>query len=730
MKTSGQRGESRLKGTTGPHYWKSLDDFSQRPEFKNWLWREFPLGASEFEGVNRRHFLKIMAASFAMAGLGVSGCRRPEQRILPYSRQVEIQVPGVPVYFATSFPGLRENIPLVVETHENRPTKVEGNDQFQAYGGATNLHAQASVLDLYDPDRAQKSSEGVKAMSRARVNDLLASVSARFTPTSGQGLAFLADRSASPTRKRIVEELRERFPRVIWAEYEAVDAVKSEEATERLFGRRLRPHFAFGKARRILSLDADFLSGETGSLGYSRDFSTGRRVHSQEDASAMNRLYQVEGRFSITGGMADHRLRAATSQIGAIAALVAAEVLNRRDLNGALADQLLKKGAAAGEHRSWIEGCAADLVAHYGESIVIAGDHFPHEVHQLVFLINDLLGAVGTTVEYLEVPKDRSSSIQELAEAIENGRVETLVVVGGNPVYNAPADLGWKRLHEQIPEVVRYGYYFDETSLAANYHIAAAHYLESWGDGRTLDGTLVPVQPMILPLFDGMQEIELLARLGQLDEVDPYAQVLRTFGNFTQEMDTKRAFDRFLSDGLLEASGFARSTAKVSVNEIRRVLARVDFDARPSTAEQLEVRIVPDPKLYDGRYTNNGWLQECPDPVTKITWDNVIAISPRVAESLGHDPKTKRSPASGLFDFAKASARKINEFDMGREVAPVGELTIDGVTVRGPIHIQPGLADYTVVLNLGYGRRKTGPRRKRERFRRLSHRQECESRVS
>ena len=708
MKTSGLHRESRPNGTSGPHYWRSLDDFSQRPEFKDWLWREFPLGASEFEGVNRRHFLKIMAASFAMAGLGVSGCRRPEQRILPYSRQVEIQIPGVPVYFATSFPGPRENIPLVVETHQNRPTKIEGNDQFQAYGGATNLHAQASVLDLYDPDRAQRSSDGVKAMSRAQVNDLLASVSAKFAPTSGQGLAFLAERSASPTRERIVEELRERLPRVIWAEYEAVESVKTEEATERLFGRRLRPHYALGKAKRILSLDADFLSGETGNLGYSRDFSAGRRVHSQEDASKMNRLYQVESRFSITGGMADHRLRAATSKVGATAALAAAEVLRKRNLDGTLADQLRKKGANADEYRSWIGGCAADLAAHYGESVVIAGDHLPHEVHQLVYLINDLLGAVGTTVKYLEVPKDRSSSIQELVEAIESGRVETLVVVGGNPVYNAPADLGWKQLQEQIPEVVRYGYYFDETSLAAKYHIAAAHYMESWGDGRTLDGTLVPVQPMILPLFDGVQELELLARLGGLDEVDPFAQVLRTFGNFTQETDTRQAFDRFLSDGLLEGSGFARSTPKVSTNEVRRVLARVDFDSTPATAEQLEVRIVPDPKLYDGRYTNNGWLQECPDPVTKITWDNVIAISPRVAESLGYDPKTKRSPASGLFDFAKVSARKINEFDMGREVAPVGELTINGVTVTGPVHIQPGLADFTVVLNLGYGREKTG----------------------
>ena len=275
MKTSDNQKNSRTNGMSGPHYWRSLDDFSQRPEFKNWLWREFPLGASEFEGVNRRHFLKIMAASFAMAGLGVSGCRRPEQRILPYSRQVEVQVPGVPVYFTTSFPGPRENIPLVVETHQNRPTKIEGNDQFQAYGGATNLHAQASVLDLYDPDRAQRSSQGAKAMNRAQVNDLLASINAKFDPTSGQGLAFLAERSASPTRKRIVTEILERFPRAIWAEHEAVDTVRAEEATERLFGQRLRPHYSLEKAKRILSLEADFLSGETGNLGYSRSFSGG-----------------------------------------------------------------------------------------------------------------------------------------------------------------------------------------------------------------------------------------------------------------------------------------------------------------------------------------------------------------------------------------------------------------------------------------------------------------------
>lgn len=708
MKTGNDHTESKSTTMKGPHYWRSLDDYSRRPEFKNWLEREFPLGASEFEGVNRRHFLKIMAASFAMAGLGVAGCRRPEQHILPYSRQVEMAIPGVPVYFATSLPGVRENIPLVVETHQNRPTKVEGNEDFPAYGGATNLHAQASVLDLYDPDRTRRSSEGTKAMSRAQANDLLATINAKFSPTSGQGLAVLAERSASPTRSRIVGEIFKRFPRALWAEYEAVETMKPEEAAEQLFGRRLRPYYALGKAKRILSLEANFLSGETGNLGYSRDFAAGRRAHSPEDAQEMNRLYMVESGYSITGGMADHRLRAATSELGAITALLAAEVLENRSLDRALAEQLRKKGASAAEHHSWIEVCAADLAAQRGESVVVAGDHLPHEVHQLVYLINDLLEATGATVEYLEVPKDHSRSIEELAIAIESGRVETLVVVGGNPVYNAPADLGWKELQERIPEVVRYGYYFDETSVKAKYHIAATHYLESWGDGRTLDGTLVPVQPMILPLFDGLQEIELLARLGALDEVDPYTQVLRTFGSFTKEGDTKRSFERFLSDGLLKGSGFARSTARVSTNEIRRLLARADFNESKPTAERLEVRIVPDPKLYDGRHTNNGWLQECPDPVTKITWDNVIAISPRVAEHLGYNPKTKRSPAAGLTDFAKASARNINDFEMGREVAPVGELTVDGVSVRGPLHIQPGLEDYTVVVNLGYGRTKTG----------------------
>ena len=692
----------------GPRYWRSLDDLLEAPAFKDWMEREFPRGAAELNGVNRRHFLKIMAASFGMAGIGLTSCRRPEQYILPYSKQLEIEVPGVPVHYATSIPGAYDNIPLVVETHQNRPSKVEGNDEYPNYGGATDIYAQASVLDLYDPDRATRSSEGVNSLSRARVNDLLKSIGAKFSPTSGQGLAFLAEQSTSPTRARLVKALQKKLPRATWAEYEPVSNSKPEEATERLFGRRLRPHYLLKGAKRILSLDADFLSSEPGHLQYARDFAERRRVHSPSEAKKMNRLYQVESGYSITGGMADHRLRLSTSQISAFAALVAAELLGQKNREKSLAEQLRKRGESLAKQGEWIAKCVADLNAQRGKSVVIAGSHLPHEVHQLVYFINDLLGAGGKTVNYLELPSSEADSILGLAEKIESGRIETLVIIGGNPVYNAPADVKWQELQKKVPEVVRYGYYFDETSLSAKYHIAATHYLESWGDGRTYDGTLVPVQPMTLPLFEGIQEIELLARITGSSDTDAYAHIQKTFQSFTEESDKERAFNRFLSDGMLKESGFAKAEARFSVNDIRKMVASTEFESAASTKENLEVRIVPDPKIYDGRYNNNGWLQECPDPLTKITWDNVMAISPHLAAELGYDPTTKRSPLSRILDFAKVSSRNANEFEMGREVAPIGELTLNGTKIRGPVHIQPGIADYTVVVNLGYGREKVG----------------------
>lgn len=693
---------------SGPQYWKSLDELAETAEFREWVEREFPAGASEIEGVNRRHFLKIMAASFAFAGAGMAGCRRPEQHILPYSQQPENAVPGVPVYFSTSIPSARDNIPLVVETHQNRPTKIEGNPAYSPYGGSTNLHAQASILDLYDPDRAARSKKGSKELSHAQVEEWIDAVAEKFRPTQGQGLAILAEGSTSPSRERILKALKKRFPRCLWSEYEPALSDNGEIASERLFGKRLRASYDLKKAAKILSLDADFLNSGPGHLQHARDFADRRRLRKTGDLEGMNRLYMAESHYSITGGMADHRLRLPAGQVPALAALVAAELLENLGREASLAALLRRKAADLEIDPHWVKECVADLLQHKGDAVVIAGADQPVEVHQLAYFANNLLSAHGETVDYLESPEKVGISLQDLAEAIDGGRVETLLILGGNPVYNAPGDIGWSDLQGNVGEVIRFGYYEDETSALSHGHIAANHYLESWSDGRTSDGTLVPVQPMILPLFDGFQETVLLALLAGLDEIDPYELVRETFDEITGDDKSDRSFERFLSDGYLKNSGFPRASVAADVGALQKDVAQMNLPSGQFSGDNLEVRILPDSKLLDGRYSNNGWLQECPDPMTKLTWDNVLSVSPQLARELGWEPATPRSPVSRFLKLAEVSAKRMNDFQMGRQIAPVGRLTINGTTIEGPVHVQPGLADYTVFLTTGYGREKSG----------------------
>lgn len=698
-------GESAKKGekATGPQYWRSLDEWAQKPEFKQWLHREFPEGASEAEGVNRRHFLKIMAASFAMAGVGATGCRRPEQYILPYSKQPEGTIPGIPVYFTTSYPSATGNLPLVVETHQHRPTHIEGNADYLPYGSGLSRFASASVLNLYDPDRMTSAYEGNRRIKRERVKDILAELASKFGPTDGQGLAVLAERSSSPTRARLKAAIQEKYPRMRWAEYSAVEHNNAEKAAEALWGKALRPHYQLEKARRVLSVDSDFVNDEPDSLGMARAFARSRKVRSQDEAKKMSRLYAVESIFTLTGTQADHRLRLGTANMPAFLAQITAAVLEKTGGDARLAEALRRSGSGLEVDAKWIEECAADLLEHAGESVVVTGSHLPLEAQQLGIYLNELLEANGQTVLYRELPGESQLEISALAEEMASGTVESLLILGGNPVYDAPADLNWRSLQKKVPQVIRYGYYFDETSLEAGVNIAATHYLESWGDGRCFDGTYVPVQPMILPLFDCFQELELLSLLAGLPVSDPYGLVLETFRkDFDRSGQGEKAFQRLLSDGFLPDSEYpVRKTGTISPGTVREALGGKDIAAQASGPDQLEVRLLEDASVGDGFYCNNGWLQELPDPLTQLTWDNAIIMSPALALHLGFDTK------SGDFLIGGVAMKSAN-FKRGREESRIGELTVDGVTVRGPVHILPGMADWTVALPVGYGRSKTG----------------------
>jgi MoCo/4Fe-4S cofactor protein with predicted Tat translocation signal len=664
----------------GPKYWRSLDELADTPGFREHMAREFPEGASSIEGVDRRQFMKLMAASFALGGIGLAGCRRPESHILPYGKSVEYTVPGLPLYFATAMPLRKSAIPLLAETHQGRPTKVEGNPSYLPHGGGSSLTAQSSVLDLYDPERSMGHVKGSDALTTAQVNDLLASIRQKYSANGGAGLAFLADESASPTRARLVAKLKAEFPQAIWSEYEPMPDEAPAAAAQIAFGRSVKPVYHFEKAARIVSLDSDFLHGEAGHLAHARDFAKGRRVTKVGDA--MNRLYVVESAFTLTGGMADHRLRLASSHVPAFTAALAARVLNTgsTDLRGLDVDT------------KWLDECAKDLAANRGGSIVIAGPHQPAEVHALAYAMNVALGNVGTTVEFVEVPAPVAASISDLSAAIKAGSVKTLFILNGNPAYNAPADLEFGASLKSVPEVIRYGYYFDETSALSGMHLSATHYLESWGDARTADGTVLPIQPMIMPLFNGLMEVELLARLAGEAKPEAYEQVYATIASLSD--GSQKAFEKFLHDGVLANSAYRPVNVSVRAGVTASTIASVPALNKDS----LEVRFVT-ANVDDGRFANNGWLQECPDPITKISWDNAILVSPRLGKELGI------VPGGSLIQVAR---KETAEFTIGKENAFVGELTIGGRTVRGPMHIQPGLANYSVIVPVGYGRTKAG----------------------
>ena len=486
---------------TGPKYWRSLDELADTPGFREHLAREFPEGAAGMDGVDRRQFMRLMAASFALGGLGLAGCRRPEKHILPYGKSVEYSVPGLPLYFATAMPLRKSAIPLLAETHQGRPTKVEGNPSYLPHGGASSLLAQASVLDLYDPERATAHTKGGMNINVADVNDLLAKIHATYAG-NGEGLAFLADESASPTRARLVGQLKKKFPRAIWAEYEPVQDEPPVAAAQAAFGQNVKPLYRFAAAKRIVSLDADFFHAEAGSLYYAREFAKGRRVTKPTDP--MNRLYVAESGFTLTGSMADHRLRIASSQVLGLTAALAGKVLG----SGTYAP--LAQGLDFPNKDKWIEECAKDLLAHPGECLVVAGAHQPVQVHVLAYAINARLGNLGKTIDFVAVEPSAASTISALAAAIKVGTVKTLFILNGNPAYNAPADLDFGASLKSVPEVIRFGYYPDETAALAGTHLAATHYLESWGDEQPVAGVWSLRQPAVRTGTDSRQAEEIL----------------------------------------------------------------------------------------------------------------------------------------------------------------------------------------------------------------------------
>lgn len=696
---------------TGPHYWRSLDDKSQSPEFRNWLEREFPSGAAELskaEGsMDRRHFLKIMAASFGLAGLSLSGCREPEKTVLSYGKQPEGVVPGVARFFATALPQAQGAIPLIVESHENRPTKIEGNPSYLPYGGATNAFAQASVLDLYDPDRSTSSldMQGQKELVLAQVKELCATIHERYKARSGQGLAFLIEPSASPSKQKIFEQLQAIYPKALYCAYSPVDFLNAQDGYTQAYQRPIRPIYHFDKAYRVLALDADFLHTEPDHIKHTRDFTKLRKLKSAQDAKSLNRLYAVESNYTLSGGMADHRLRLHAHDMDAFAAKMVAAILRLKKGPQNLIDLCISKASHLNVDQQWIDECARDLVAYAGASLVVGGFHLSADTHALIALANAYLGAPGHTLSLVEVPQNVcQDNLDTLAQAIQARKIQTLFIIGGNPAYNAPAGLDWPSLQAKIPQVLRWGTHIDETSSLSHIHLAGHHYLESWGDDRAWDGTYFPIQPLMAPLYATLSELELLSYLLGIQETDAYTTVLDTFKAFAGEVD----FETCLAEGLLRQSAYKPSQEPyIYEKELGALLRAKTYTPFAGAVDNLELRLCLSSQVGDGQYSNNAWLQECPEALNKTTWDNMICISPRLAKDLEAKTGKRLFPESLLSKTGQLNA-PINTFEKGKEKSWLAEISVNGTTLKGPLHIQPGLAHYTVVLSFGYGRKKAG----------------------
>ena len=433
---------------TGRKYWRSLDQLADTPEFRQWVEREFPQGASEWtDPVSRRHFVKIMGASFLLGGLGLAatGCRRPEEKILPFGKMPENYVHGVPTYYSTAMPTRGSAIPLVVKATDGRPIKIEGNPQHPDSNGGTDRWAQASILNLYDPDRATRFVNAGNATTPDKALGFLDNLSKQAQASGGKGLSFLVERSSSPSRERLQKMIADKLPQSRWHVYEPIDLGIKRRAASQAFGKPVKPYYHFDKAKVILSLDCDFIGSEEDAHNNIRKFTQGRRMNGTE--AAPTRLYIIESLFSLTGFNADHRLRMPSSAIAALAAKIAAKA----GVTGI-------NNASAESDSQWLEGCVKDLLANKGQSLVVAGYRQPLSVHLLANAMNAVLGNIGKTIEFHEASDAKEGTLAELTKALSAGEVETLVILGGNPAYNAPADLEWAKAQAKAKTVVRLGY--------------------------------------------------------------------------------------------------------------------------------------------------------------------------------------------------------------------------------------------------------------------------------
>jgi Fe-S-cluster-containing dehydrogenase component/anaerobic selenocysteine-containing dehydrogenase len=678
---------------------------------------EFPKGhlttppSDEALELSRRGLLGAMAATMAL--VGAEGCRRPLEKVVPYTKMPEDVIPGVPSHYATVIQRRGDALGLVVESHEGRPTKIEGSESHPSSLGGADLVAQATILDLYDPERSSTPRKGGAASTWGEFENDLSGRLARFDADQGVRLRVLMPPTLSPSVLRMRASLAQRFPKARVHTWSAVSDSNAREGSRLALGQPVNVLCSYDRARVIVSLDSDFLQTESGNVRASKGFARGRALHSSRDQ--MSRLYVVEPALTTTGASADHRLPLPASHIETYAYALAAELSKRGVALGGDLPAAVAKRSSFGDvltDAKWVSAVAADLASppNRGRVLVVVGSRQAPAVHALAHAINAALGAVGPLVSYPPVADpdelDAVGDMKALTDAMAGGQVDALFILGGNPVYDAPADLAFSEMLGKVPMSVHSSLYFDETSEKCSWHVPRAHELESWGDMQSLDGTVGLQQPLIAPLFAGRSDIELLALMARSPETKAYDAVRTTARANILAARGWSSCGLFDDNGRAECRDAAGNAVTAHLHEVERTWNRAlatgvlrrppnsqalpprfgdivaAIDARPGATHlgpgTLEVTFAPCPKMVDGRHANNTWLQELPDPETKLVWDNAALLSAATAKELGV------------------------------ESGDVVGITVGDRSVRAGVWVVPGQADHSVALTLGWGRKKVG----------------------
>jgi MoCo/4Fe-4S cofactor protein with predicted Tat translocation signal len=662
-----QQVRAKLDAAKGPQYWRCLEELAGSRGFDELLQREFPRHASEWVGgdVSRRNFLKLMSASLALAGL--SGCTKlPVEHIVPYVRQPEEVIPGRPLFYATAMDLGGYALPLLARSNEGRPTKLEGNPEHPASQGATDLYAQAALLDLYDPDRSQTCTYGGEVRPWSAFVGAVQGPMAAQKAAGGAGFRLLTQAVSSPTLLSQIRTLQKNFPQMKWHQWEAVNRDGARGGAEMAFGQPVETRYLLENADVVVSLDADFLMA--GFPGFTMHARAWAKRRNPDNPAGMNRTYVIESTPTTTGFKADHRLPV--------------RALEMEQYARALASRL---GVSAGgsvrpEHSAWLDALAKDLQKHRGRAVIIPGEYQPPVVHALAHAMNESLGAPGSTVVYtdavVEGPVSHAESIKELAGDMNAGKVEMLLILGGNPVFDAPADLDITSAMGKVPLRIHHGTYQNETSVYTHWHVNAAHFLEGWSDARAINGMVSIVQPLISPLYGGRSAHEVLAVFHGQPDTSAYDLVRAYWKAQNTSGDFEAFWRRAVHDGFMEGTEFKPKNVKVTMRTVPPSAAL----ATPKDGE-YELMFRHDPTIYDGRFANNAWLQELEKPVTKLTWDNVVYISPADAKKLG-----------------------VKE---GQDTTVV-KLSFRGKDVEAPLWPQPGQPDGCLTAFFGYGRTRAG----------------------